>query len=508
MLSGGRWGAQGAARRGSSRGAKDRGPAFGAPRDDRAPVAALLHGTGRSSGRGSTGRRGRHSRARADRRPSWAREGVVAPQRGAPHSRSLGRSHRGAREGDPRHGNRRMKGSSVCSSYSTGRRSTTARHLCRKRCARVRISSPRFLAHRRSRPASRQRSPGFVRWRAGCRGARAVCRLRRGLRGVRACGSRERSARLSELRSRPSQAIWLRRSASCAPATRCSRGWRARRPLHAGRLPRRRPVAGAGRLRGGAVRRDRAGHSGRGRRRAAGALAARAGANGRPAWRHGGGQELARDAVTLAGGPTPRPSSRHTRGPRRSTTRRGPDRGRVREPGGSSGALRARRGMSQRCRSPRRHANLPRDLPFGRSPSYDPDPEEVSGRTSRGITREARGLRPPRPSRASSSRSRMPMRRAGGRRSTRSSRMRKGLTPEGEPITFQYRVEAISIEEGTTRRATTRSTSATPRPRWHPRERHGGARDHGSRCGASDRRTSGRRSDTAPSRSIVAISTA
>ena len=58
-----------------------RRPAVGASRDDRAPVAALVHRAGRGSGGGSARRRGAHPRARADRRPSRAREGVVAPQR-------------------------------------------------------------------------------------------------------------------------------------------------------------------------------------------------------------------------------------------------------------------------------------------------------------------------------------------------------------------------------------------------------------------------------------------
>ena len=53
------------------------------------------------------------------------------------------------------------------SSCSTSRLCTTARRRCRRRCARAPRCWPKPQRRRRSRRASRPRSPGFVRWRAG-----------------------------------------------------------------------------------------------------------------------------------------------------------------------------------------------------------------------------------------------------------------------------------------------------------------------------------------------------
>ena len=101
---------------------------------------------------------------------------------------------------------------------------------------RARSCSPSARGRRPSRPARddarrASRDGGPLR-----RGARAVRRVASRSTRSSACASGEPSARSSEPRSRRSPAISLPRSASCAPATPCSRRWASAASLDAGGL--------------------------------------------------------------------------------------------------------------------------------------------------------------------------------------------------------------------------------------------------------------------------------
>ena len=218
----------GAARRGDRGVEARRRPAVGAPGDDRAPVAALVHRAGQGGGGGSARRRGRHPRARGDRRPSRAREGVVASQRGA-RDRVVGGAgaSRRAREGDALRTAVPGRGPAAgLSSCSTPRPCTTARRPCPKQSAGARD----LLA---DSPGAPTFEAGLATTLAGLRAMEgrfdeardAVRRVGRRLRGVRPAvpsrrpRDRRRPDRDPRRRSR-------RRGARAAHwATPCSRRW-------------------------------------------------------------------------------------------------------------------------------------------------------------------------------------------------------------------------------------------------------------------------------------------
>ncbi len=194
-----------------------RRPQGRAPRDDRAPVAALLHGAGRSRRGGSAGRGGRHPRAGGDRRSPRAREGVVAPRASPTGLRAAGGTvPRRSRGRSSMRAVPLTRVSSASSSSSTPRPCTTARRRCPRRFAPAPTCSP-TLPETDVRGRTRDDgSLGFGRWRDGSTRLASSTPTPSPSTRSSACASGERFARSSVHRSRASRGTLPPRRASCA----------------------------------------------------------------------------------------------------------------------------------------------------------------------------------------------------------------------------------------------------------------------------------------------------
>ena len=220
-----------------------RRPAIGARGDDRASVAAVVHGAeGAADEDRASPRPSSRSSKQIDDHLGLAKAWWLLSEAHAIAGRWEARAH-ALEQGDPStHGSDRTEvscGSSSCSYAQALYYGPTPVPDAMRRCSELLAETPR---HRRSRPASRPRSPGFVRWRVALPRRASCTPTPSPSTRSSACGSGELSARSSALRSRPLRAISPRRRASCVRAIRCSRRWVSAARARRWRLSRRRLV--------------------------------------------------------------------------------------------------------------------------------------------------------------------------------------------------------------------------------------------------------------------------